>query len=212
MIQVDLTIMALYMATVITMIALPGPVVALVTGAGLTGGPKWALRTVVGADLASLVLILFSVLIIKGLFAVNETAFNLLKLTGACYIAYTGWNILRRRTDFKEQTSAKFQARMGGFTRGFLISISNPKDIIFFASFFPLFMDITASTNVSIALLTILWIILDIVTLMLVYLLVSNTVAPSAHRLVLTISGVFMLLIAAGSLIISGIEMLEVPL
>ena len=101
---------------------------------------------------------------------------------------------------------------MGGFTRGFLISISNPKDIIFFASFFPLFMDITASTNVSIALLTILWIILDIVTLMLVYLLVSNTVAPSAHRLVLTISGVFMLLIAAGSLIISGIEMLEVPL
>ena len=67
MIQVDLTIMVLYMATVVTMIAVPGPVLALVTGAGLTGGPKWALRTVVGADLASLVLILLSVLIIKGL-------------------------------------------------------------------------------------------------------------------------------------------------
>lgn len=212
MIQVDLTIMVLYMATVITMIAVPGPVLALVTGAGLTGGPKWALRTVVGADLASLVLILLSVLIIKGLFAVNETAFNLLKLIGACYIAYTGWNILRRRPYSKGKAPATIQTRMGGFSRGFLISISNPKDIIFFASFFPLFLNVTASTDVSIVLLTILWIILDIATLMLVYLLVSNAVAPSVHGLLLTISGIFMLLIAVGSLVMSAIEMTKIQL
>ncbi len=212
MIQVDLTIMVLYMATVITMIAVPGPVLALVTGAGLTGGPKWALRTVVGADLASLVLILLSVLIIKGLFAVNETAFNLLKFIGACYIAYTGWNILNQRSDFNDHAPAAIQMRLGGFSQGFLTSISNPKDIIFFASFFPLFLNITANADASIVLLTILWIILDIAILMLVYLLVSNVVVPSAHRVILTISGIFMLIIAFGSLVIVAIEMMKIQI
>jgi threonine/homoserine/homoserine lactone efflux protein len=206
--QIDFGIMVLYMVTVVAMIAVPGPVAVLVTGAGLAGGPRRALRTIFGTNAASLVLILLSALVVKGLFAISETAFNVLKLAGACYIAYSGWDILRESRS-AQQSAAAIQPRVGGFSKGFVMAISNPKDIIFFASFFPQFLGITTDTNASIALLTVLWIILDFATLMLVYLLVSKVLKLSVHQLVLTISGVLMLLIAAGGIITSIMELVR---
>lgn len=42
---IDFYLLSLYVIAVITMIAIPGPVAILVTGAGLGGGPKRALVT-----------------------------------------------------------------------------------------------------------------------------------------------------------------------
>ena len=53
--QIDYGITAIYVASVVTMIALPGPVMLLVTGARLAGGPRQALRTIFGTNAASLV-------------------------------------------------------------------------------------------------------------------------------------------------------------
>lgn len=85
---------------------------------------------------------MLSALVIKGLLAINETAFNALKLVGACYIAYVGWDILRESRP-AEQSCVAIQPRVGGFSKGFVMAISNPKDIIFFVSFFPQFINIT---------------------------------------------------------------------
>ena len=63
--QVDFNILLLYVVTVVAMIAVPGPVVILVTGAGLAGGPGRALRTIFGTNAASLVLIALSGLLVK---------------------------------------------------------------------------------------------------------------------------------------------------
>jgi len=204
--HIDFSILGLYIMTVITMITIPGPVAVLVTGAGLSGGPVQAFRTILGTNVASLVLILFSALVVKGLFAVNQTAFNVLKLAGACYIAYIGWDILRE-SRLSDQSQITIQSRVGGFSKGFVIAISNPKDIIFFASFFPQFIGITIDINTSIALLTIVWIILDFTTLMLVYLLVSKLLKPSIHQIILRISGILLLIIAAGGIVMTVIEL-----
>ena len=66
--QIDYGITAIYVASVVTMIALPGPVMLLVTGARLAGGPRQALRTIFGTNAASLVLIALSALVLKGIF------------------------------------------------------------------------------------------------------------------------------------------------
>ncbi|MET3794915.1 LysE family translocator [Aquamicrobium terrae] len=204
--HIDPGILALYVVTVITMIAVPGPVAVLVTGAGLAGGPGKALRTITGTNAASLVLILLSALVVKGIFAIDETAFNLLKLAGACYIGWIGWEILREsRTG--DQGPAAVQPRVGGFSKGFVMAISNPKDIIFFASFFPQFLGITPDTNASIALLTVLWIVLDFATLFLVYLLVARLLKPSVHRTILRVSGVLLLVIAGGGIVMTAMEL-----
>ncbi|MDO4682604.1 MAG: LysE family translocator [Lautropia sp.] len=204
---IDLGLLGLYAITVIAMIATPGPVVVLVTGAGLAGGGRQALRTAIGTNVASLILILLSALVIKGLFAVDETVFTILKLAGAAYIGWIGWEVLREAraapASGNGNGNGMIKPRVGGFGKGFVMAISNPKDIIFFASFFPQFIGVTPDTNTSIGLLTVLWIVLDFATLMTVYWLVSRTLKPSAHRWVLLISGGLMLLIGAGGIISS---------
>lgn len=204
--HIDFGILFLYVITVITMIAIPGPVAVLVTGAGLAGGARKAFNTIAGTNAASLVLILLSALVVKGIFAINETAFSVLKLAGACYIGWIGWEILREsRAD--DQGRLAVQPRVGGFSKGFVMAISNPKDIIFFASFFPQFIGITPDPNTSIALLTGLWIVLDFATLFLIYLLVARLLKPSVHRTMLRISGALLLIVAAGGVIMSAMEL-----
>lgn len=204
--HIDLGILVLYVVSVITMIAIPGPVAVLVTGAGLAGGAQKAFNTIAGTNAASLVLILLSALVVKGIFAINETAFSVLKLAGACYIGWIGWEILREsRAD--DQGRLAVQPRVGGFSKGFVMAISNPKDIIFFASFFPQFIGITPDPNTSIALLTVLWIVLDFATLFLIYLLVARLLKPSVHRTMLRISGALLLIVAAGGVIMSAMEL-----
>ena len=204
--HIDFGILFLYVITVITMIAIPGPVAVLVTGAGLAGGARKALNTIAGTNAASLVLILLSALVVKGIFAVNETAFNVLKLAGACYIGWIGWEILREsRAD--DQTGLAVQPRVGGFSKGFVMAISNPKDIIFFASFFPQFIGVTPDPNTSIALLTVLWIVLDFATLFLIYLLVARLLKPSVHRTMLRISGALLIIVAAGGIVMTAMEL-----
>lgn len=203
--QIDWNILLLYIVAVVTMIAIPGPVVVLVTGAGLAGGPSRALKTILGTNAASLIMILLSAFVIKGLFAVNETAFNILKLAGAIYIGYIGWDILREFRAADQNTS--IAPEVGGFSKGFILAISNPKDIVFFASFFPQFIGITTDTNSSLFVLTALWIILDFSTLMLVYLLVSKALKPSVHKAMLRISGLLLLLISVGGVLMAGKEL-----
>ncbi|TKC91807.1 LysE family translocator [Trinickia terrae] len=200
---INFNILALYVVTVITAIAVPGPVAVLVAGAGLAGGPLKALKTIFGTNSASLVLILLSALVVKGLFAINELAFDIVKLAGACYIAYIGWDMFRASSS-PDDGPAAVQPRVGGFSKGFVMAISNPKDIIFFASFFPQFIGITKDTNASLALLTALWIILDFSTLMLVYLLVSKLLKPAIHQRMLRFSGVLLFVIATGGVVMAS--------
>ncbi len=62
----------LFIFSVIIMIATPGPVMILVASAGLKGGYKKALETIFGTNLASLVLIFISVLVLKGVLGINR--------------------------------------------------------------------------------------------------------------------------------------------
>ncbi len=85
----------LYCLAVVMMIAMPGPVMLLVASAGLKGGYRHALQTIFGTNLASLVLIVLSVLSLKGLLLINEQWWNAIKLLGCIYIGYLGLQIFR---------------------------------------------------------------------------------------------------------------------
>ena len=187
----------LYCAAVVVMIATPGPVMLLVASAGLKGGYQRALQTIFGTNLASLVLIILSVLILKGALNINEHWLNGIKVLGCLYIAYIGFDILREV--FNTHTSdhsMTLNAANGGFKQGFLVGISNPKDIIFFASFFPQFTGITTSLNVSLMLLTISWIILDFATLSLVYLGFNRLAKSAWYPKLLAVCGLILIFVA----------------
>ncbi|AYO52872.1 LysE family translocator [Acinetobacter wuhouensis] len=194
----------LYVITVIIMIATPGPMMILVASAGLKGGYRKALQTIIGTNLASLVLIAASILILKGMFSVNETLFLIIKILGCFYIAYLGYDILKDVSSQKNnQAETVLSPVDGGVVKGFLVGISNPKDIIFFSSFFPQFIGIHANINISLAILVMAWIILDFLTLSLVYLSFNKLAKSKLYAKVLGLCGVILIVIAVYGLYVS---------
>ena len=189
--------LALYCTAVVVMIATPGPVMLLVASAGLKGGYKQALKTIFGTNLASLVLIVLSVFILKGFLNIAEHWLNAIKILGCVYIAYLGFQILKEAIAQETETSpVQLKAVQGGFKQGFLVGIANPKDIIFFASFFPQFIGVTRDVDVSLVLLTILWIILDFSTLSLVYLGFNKLSQSALYNKLLGVCGAILVSIA----------------
>nr|WP_168383257.1 LysE family translocator [Acinetobacter indicus] len=190
----------LYCLAVVIMIATPGPVMMLVIGAGLKGGYRRAFQTIVGTNLASLLLIACSVLILKGIFNIQAFWLDLIKLLGCVYIAYLGVDILkesRAAAGPKQETASA----VGGFRQGFLVGISNPKDILFFSAFFPQFIQVTNHFNNSLILLTASWIVLDFLTLSLLYLGFYRLTLSRGYRPVLALCGALLILIALYGLI-----------
>lgn len=198
--SLDLSQYLLYCLAVVVLIATPGPVMLLVASAGLNAGYSKALATIFGTNLASLVLIVVSVLVLKGILNIDPIWFNGVKILGCVYIAYLGFSILREaRQAVPEGTSTVNSgqtALSGGFKQGFGVAISNPKDIVFFASFFPQFIGVLPDTNLSLSLLTLTWIVLDFVTLSLVYMGFNRLSGSRFYAQVLAACGVVLVCVA----------------
>ncbi|MGE8551491.1 MAG: LysE family translocator, partial [Acinetobacter calcoaceticus] len=176
------------------MIATPGPVMILVASAGLKGGYKKALETIFGTNLASLVLIFISVLVLKGVLSVNDSYLNIIRILGCLYIGYLGFSILKEVIQAPHPEAIQtVSAQNGGFKKGFLVGISNPKDIIFF---FPQFVSITPQLNLSLTILTLTWIVLDFLTLSLVYIFFRRLSNSHLYPKILGLCGLLLLLIA----------------
>ncbi|WP_171302536.1 LysE family translocator [Acinetobacter indicus] len=190
----------LYCLAVVIMIATPGPVMMLVIGAGLKGGYRRAFQTIVGTNLASLLLIACSVLILKGIFNIQAFWLDLIKLLGCVYIAYLGVDILKESRAIAGP-KLEMASAVGGFWQGFLVGISNPKDILFFSAFFPQFIQVTNHFNDSLILLTASWIVLDFLTLSLLYLGFYRLTLSRGYRSVLALCGALLILIALYGLI-----------
>lgn len=183
--------------SVVIMISTPGPVMLLVATAGLKAGYRRALQTIVGTNLASLLLIFLSVLMLKGILNISEQWFNIVKFLGCLYIFYLGFQIVREAWAKDSVTSIENKANgQGGFKQGFLVGISNPKDIIFFAAFFPQFVDITPNMDTSLLILTLSWIVLDFLTLSLVYLGFNKLSQLKIYHNILFFCGLILLAVA----------------
>ena len=189
----NMSLWALYAAAVVTLIAMPGPVTLLVINAGMKNGYKKALLTILGTDASAVLMGLISASIINGALSIGELFFALIKLVGSLYILYVGIEIFRIKDNGTHTHTTK---ETGGFFRGFMVSASNPKDIIFFTSFFPQFTGICSNTNVSIAILMVTWVVLDFATLFTAFIIAKRIVSPNVYGVVNKVSGVILSAIA----------------
>ncbi len=192
----NVTEYVLYCLAVIVMIATPGPVMLLVASAGLRGGYSAALRTIFGTNFASLILIALSVLTLKGLLVINGNWLNAIQLLGCLYITYLGLGLLKEVWAGHTEEGRHLKPVQGGFKTGFLVGISNPKDIIFFASFFPQFVTVTPHLDMSLWLLTLSWIVLDFATLSIMYFSFNKLSQSRWYSKLLGICAAILILVA----------------
>ncbi|MDH0300753.1 MULTISPECIES: LysE family translocator [unclassified Pseudomonas] len=193
---------ATYALTVLLLIATPGPVVALIVNTAAASGSRKALFTAVGTNWASLVLIGAAAWIIMTSAAIDKAWLNGMSLLGCLFIGYIALGTLRDvlqapADSAPAQAQTTVPAGRGGLLQGFMVGISNPKDIIFFIAFFPQFIQITESFGKSMMVLSLLWIAIDFAVLSLYIFAIGRIASPRANRLISLASGVALLLIAA---------------
>ncbi|MDR2306983.1 MAG: LysE family translocator [Paucimonas sp.] len=190
---------ATYALTVLLLIATPGPVVALIVNTAAASGSRKALFTAVGTNWASLVLIGAAAWIIMTSAAIDKAWLSGMSLLGCLFIGYIALGTLREALQAPAQSAPAEPppAARGGLLQGFMVGISNPKDIIFFIAFFPQFIQITESFGKSMAVLSALWIAIDFAVLSLYIFAIGKIASPRSSRLISLASGVALLLIAA---------------
>ncbi|MEV0398625.1 LysE family translocator [Actinoallomurus sp. NPDC050550] len=124
-------------------IVIPGPSVLFIVGRALAYGRRTALVSVVGNELGGLVLAGAVALGIGSIVERSVLIFNAVKLAGAAYLVFLGVRAFLRRGGHGELAGASGDTR-GGWRAcldGFLVGVTNPKNVVFFAAVLPQFVD-----------------------------------------------------------------------
>lgn len=131
--------LAFVVATAI-MIALPGPSVLLTVAHSISFGWKHALSTVGGATMGIAVQLIVAAIGLTSLLNVVAEAFEWLRWAGAAYLVYLGIKQWRSANEPLEVDTCSV-SKTNLFVQGLVITIPNPKSLIFIAAFLPQFID-----------------------------------------------------------------------
>jgi len=127
-----------FVIAIIVFLLVPGPGnLALITSTG-KGGIRGGLAATWGVILGDQVLIWMAVAGVAALLATYPAAFRVVQWLGAVYLAWLGLRMWFMHAGDKPV----LHIRTGQYLRqAFLITLLNPKAIVFYMAFFPLFVD-----------------------------------------------------------------------
>ncbi|USD38541.1 LysE family translocator [Ferrimonas sp. SCSIO 43195] len=159
-----------YLTTVIVLLIAPGPMTLLTLSTSVRYGHRKALATVLGSNLAGLVLMILSATGIGALITSNAALYEVLRYAGAAYLLWLGFSAWRSRpsetleSSFTYRNSCSFSL----FKQTLLVGLANPKGLIFFAALFPQFLDASKSMQPQLLILCSTFTAVDFVILNLV--------------------------------------------
>ncbi|WP_259780753.1 LysE family translocator [Aestuariispira ectoiniformans] len=143
---------AMSIATLV-LVATPGPVVLATIARSVTGGFRASIAFLFGVMAADL---FYAGLAMAGLAYVAAQfapVFLVIKYVGAAYLVYLGIKMIRERISIATQDSddnatipaaARKESLAAGWLSGLLVTLGNPKLILFYVSFLPTFVDLHA--------------------------------------------------------------------
>jgi homoserine/homoserine lactone efflux protein len=158
----DLSHWLAYLIATIILSVTPGPGVFSSLSSGLNHGFRMGVWNGVGMQAANAVLIGVVSLGLGALLLASETAFTLVKWLGVAYLVYLGIVTWRSppRTFQREDDGAASVKQV--FLHGFLVSITNPKGIIFYAAILPQFIDVSRPPAVQYAIFAATTLLVDL--------------------------------------------------
>ena len=135
------TLIAFVVASTI-LIVVPGPTVALVVARSLSEGRRAALPLAAGVALGDLVATSLSLAGVGALLAASATAFTAVKWLGALYLVWIAIRLWREPVTVPGEVAVDVAGSgRRAFRDGFLVTVFNPKGIVFFIAFVPQFLD-----------------------------------------------------------------------
>ncbi len=147
----------LYLAFILAvtiLIVIPGPNVTLIVAHTVAHGSRAALATVLGTQCAQAVQLLFVVLGMTTLILAFAAVFEWMRWVGVAYLIWLGVQRWRAVSAAESAGSARIAVPKTLFWQGFAVGLTNPKTWLFYAAFFPQFVDLAAPLGPQLALLS----------------------------------------------------------
>jgi threonine/homoserine/homoserine lactone efflux protein len=136
----DLPVLAAYFVASVILGITPGPDMTLFLSKTVSQSRAAGLSAFSGATTG---LIVHSVLIAAGLsvlLAASATAFTILKIVGALYLAYLAVDAIRHGSALSLDKKGRSESLGSVYMKGLLVNLLNPKIIVFFVTFLPQFV------------------------------------------------------------------------
>jgi threonine/homoserine/homoserine lactone efflux protein len=172
----------------------PGPGTIAILNATARNGLGAGFGAVLGTLLGDFIYMVAAVLGLAAVMQANPILFEALQWFGAAYLVWMGIQLLRTR--FADNGDKPEPTRSGWvyFRQACAVSLTNPKVVLFFVAFFPLFLRADASGTTLIAMMA------HVTLLSFLYqaglVLVGNVIAarlkalPQARRLATQLAGI----------------------
>jgi homoserine/homoserine lactone efflux protein len=153
----------LYLAYVLAsalLILMPGPIVTLTVANSLAHGARRGMLTVLGASAGSGVLLGLGAIGMAWILDVLSHWFDWIRWIGAAYLIFLGlkqWNA--KPVDLSHGAADKGPV-LSVMAHGFLVAVTNPKTILFYAAFFPQFIDAEQPLGPQLTLMSVTFVVL----------------------------------------------------
>jgi threonine/homoserine/homoserine lactone efflux protein len=152
-----------FCVAIVVLLALPGPGTFALLGATSKGGFRGGAAATFGVIVGDQILLWLAVAGVAALLAAHPAVFDGVRWAGAAYLGWMGWRLLFPRAGAPSspvQIAPRHYAR-----QALLITLLNPKAIVFYMAFFPLFIDPAthrgiptfAAMAVTVAVITAVW-------------------------------------------------------
>jgi homoserine/homoserine lactone efflux protein len=152
----SLALLTAFVAATTALMLIPGPNVALIVANSLRFGVRGGLATVLGTSAAMIVQLAVASLGVAALLGSLGQAFEALRWIGVVYLAVLGALAWVAPVDDLSQAQPVSPGRT--FGRGFLVSLTNPKALAFYAAFLSQFLDPAAPLGRQMAILSVIFV------------------------------------------------------
>jgi threonine/homoserine/homoserine lactone efflux protein len=135
-----------YLGACFLLAIVPGPTVTVILANSLRSGTLAGLSIIGGTQLGLVTMILVVGLGLEAVMGFMAFAFDWIKLAGAAYLVWLGFNMLRSQGELGVAAAGPAKSYRRLMVDGFLVIWSNPKALIFLGAFLPQFVNAEAAT------------------------------------------------------------------
>jgi threonine/homoserine/homoserine lactone efflux protein len=129
-----------FVAATLVLLAVPGPTVLVIVTYALGHGRKSAAAIVAGVALGDLTSMTLSMIGLGALLAASAELFTVLRWVGGAYLIYLGIKLWRAPVAADVMADSPDARPLRMFAHAYAVTALNPKSIVFFVGFVPLFI------------------------------------------------------------------------
>ena len=180
--------------------ASPGPGVFATIARALASGLRPSLAVILGIVLGDVIFLIFAAFGLSIVAQALGNMFFIVKICGGAYLIWLGVRIwLKKPEPVTGNQNQNNHSHWGNFASGLVITLSNPKVILFYCGFLPTFLDLSALTLID------LIVVVMIITVVLGSVLGTYAfLASSARRMFTNQKAVRRLNRAAGGVMVAA--------